>query len=323
MLTVLFSAPYMIPYKNRFQPVFKHYQIELIVPDVKERLSEAEILKYAGSFDGAICGDDRYTKQVIEACLPRLRIISKWGTGVDSIDQQAAKGFGVKVGNTPNAFTQAVADSVFGYILAFSRKQPWMDRELKSGKWEKIPGKALHECILGIIGIGNIGKAISQRALGFNMKVIGNDLKEIDKEFLAQYRVDMVSLENLLMNADFVSVNADLNPTSHHLMNKETIAKMKPTAILINTARGPIIDERALTEALQNKKIAGVGLDVFEEEPLPASSPLKKMDNVLLAPHNSNSSPSAWENVHWNTIRNLIEGLGLDSEELDNFRQRL
>ncbi len=323
MLTVLFSAPYMIPFVNRFQPVFQHYHIELIVPEVKERLSENEILKYAGSIDGAICGDDRYTKEVITACLPRLKVISKWGTGIDSIDKQAATEFGVKIGNTPNAFTQAVADSVFGYILAFSRRQPWMDRELKSGKWEKIPGKALHECILGIIGMGNIGKAVSQRALGFGMKVLGNDIKEIDKEFLTQYRVDMVNLDQLLSIADFISVNADLNPTSHHLINKETIAKMKPTAILINTARGPIIDEIALTEALLNKKIAGVGLDVFEEEPLPASSPLKKLDNVLLAPHNSNSSPSAWENVHWNTIRNLIDGLGLDSKELNNFRQQL
>ena len=323
MLTVLFSAPYMIPFVNRFQPVFQHYHIELIVPEVKERLSENEILKYAGSIDGAICGDDRYTKEVITACLPRLKVISKWGTGIDSIDKKAAIEFGVKIGNTPNAFTQAVADSVFGYILAFSRRQPWMDRELKSGKWEKIPGKALHECILGIIGMGNIGKAVSQRALGFGMKVLGNDIKEIDKQFLTQYRVDMVNLDQLLSIADFISVNADLNPSSHHLINKETIAKMKPTAILINTARGPIIDEMALTEALLNKKIAGVGLDVFEEEPLPASSPLKKMDNVLLAPHNSNSSPSAWENVHWNTIRNLIDGLGLDSKELDNFRQQL
>ncbi len=323
MLTVLFSAPYMIPFVNRFRPVFQHYHIELILPEVKERLSEEEILDYAGAFDGAICGDDRYSEKVIKACLPRLKVISKWGTGIDSIDKEAAIRLGVTVGNTPNAFTQAVADSVFGYILAFARRQPWMDRELKAGKWEKIPGKALHECVLGVVGMGNIGKAVSCRALGFGMKVLGNDIKEIDKEFLTQYKVEMVSLEQLLLRADFVSVNADLNPSSLHLMNEETISRMKPTAILINTARGPIVDEKALIGALQKNGIAGAGLDVFEDEPLPASSPLKKMDNVLLAPHNSNSSPSAWENVHWNTIQNLIEGLGLDGKALESFRQRL
>jgi D-3-phosphoglycerate dehydrogenase len=124
----------------------------------------------------------------------------------------------------------------------------------------------------------------------------------------------MTELQSLLSNSDFVSVNCDLNPTSFHLINSDTLALMKPNAVLINTARGPIVEEKALIEALQVQRLAGAALDVFEHEPLSLESPLLKMDNVLLAPHNSNSSPAAWERVHWNTIRNLCEGLGLKYE---------
>jgi D-3-phosphoglycerate dehydrogenase len=185
---------------------------------------------------------------------------------------------------------------------------------MKSGKWEKIPGKALSECTLGVIGIGNIGKAVTRRARAFDMKVYGTDIIEIDHVFVTDTGIEMTSLESLLSDSDFVSVNCDLNPTSHHLINSDTLALMKQSAILINTARGPIVDEHALIEALQTKRLAGAALDVFEHEPLPLENPLLKMDNVLLAPHNSNSSPAAWERVHWNTIRNLVEGLGLEYE---------
>jgi phosphoglycerate dehydrogenase-like enzyme len=312
--TVLITAPYMIPVVERFKPVFDKYGIELTIPNVHERMEEADLLKYAGEFDGAICGDDRYSARVIEACAPRLKVISKWGTGIDSIDAEACSHYQIKIGRTLNAFTQPVADTVLGYMLAFARRQPWMDKEMKAGKWEKMPGMALSECTLGVIGVGNIGKAVLRRAQAFGMKIFGNDIVEIDQAFITETGVEMADLRSLLSNADFVSINCDLNPTSHHLMNADTFALMKPNAVLINSARGPIVAEEALIEALQAKRIAGAALDVFEHEPLPLDSPLLKMDNVLLAPHNSNSSPAAWEKVHWNTIKNLLDGLGLEYE---------
>ena len=311
---VLFTAPYMIPFVDRFKPVFDKYDMELIVPDVQERMEEADLLKYAGRFDGAICGDDRYTARVLEACSPRLKIISKWGTGIDSIDAEACSRYSIKIGRTLNAFTTPVADTVLGYMLAFTRRQPWMDREMKSGKWEKIPGKTLSECTLGVIGVGNIGKAVTRRAKAFGMKVYGTDIVDIDHVFISETGIEMTSLENLLKNSDFVSINCDLNPTSQHLMNADTFALMRANAVLINTARGPIVHEASLIEALQAHRLGGAALDVFEVEPLPVESPLMKMDNVMLAPHNSNSSPTAWERVHWNTIKNLVEGLGLKYE---------
>ena len=316
MKTILFTAPYMIPFIDRFRPVFDRYELELIVPEVRERMEEEELLKYAGQFDGAICGDDRYTLRVIEACIPRLKVISKWGTGIDSIDAEACSRYGIVLGRTLNAFTTPVADSVLGYMLAFARRQPWMDKAMKSGEWDKIPGKALSENTLGVVGVGTIGKTVTRRARAFGMKVLGNDIVEIDHVFITETGIQMTDLRSLLSEADFVSINCDLNPTSRHLMDVDTFAMMKPSAVLINTARGPIVHEVALIDALQTGRLAGAALDVFEVEPLPLDSPLMKMDNVLLAPHNANSSPAAWERVHWNTIRNLLDGLGLPSDNL-------
>lgn len=310
--TILVTAPYMLPFLDRFRPVLEKYGLELIVPDVHERMEENDLLKYAGQFDGAICGDDRYTAGVLEACSPRLKVISKWGTGVDSIDASACSRLNIILARTPNAFTTPVADTVLGYVLAFARAGPWMDREMKSGKWEKRTGRALSECTLGVIGIGNIGKAVTRRARAFGMKVLGNDIVDIDHVFISESGIHMTDLRSLLSESDFVSVNCDLNAASHHLMNSDTFALMKSTAVLINTARGPIVDEKALVAALQSGQIGGAALDVFEQEPLPLDSPLLKMDTVMLAPHNSNSSPTAWERIHWNTIKNLVEGLGLE-----------
>ena len=318
MPTVLFTAPYMIPYLDRFSPILEAYGLGLIVPQVQERLDEAEILSYAGQFDGTICGDDKYTPRALRACAPRLKAISKWGTGIDSIDRETAESLGIKVFRTPNAFTLPVADTVMGYILAFARRQPWMDRVVKSGQWTKLPGRSLSECTLGVIGVGHIGKAVLRRARAFGMRLLGTDIVEIAPEFVLENGVEMTPLDDLLAQADFISLNCDLNPTSYHLINRETLAKMKSLAILINTARGLVIDEPSLVQALQAGQIGGAALDVFEDEPLPADSSLLRMDNVMLAPHNANSSPAAWERVHRNTIHNLLRGLGIPYE-IDQF----
>jgi D-3-phosphoglycerate dehydrogenase len=304
----------MISELDRFIPVFDRLNLELIIPQgVKEHLEEEELISYAGTFDGAICGDDRFSRRVLKACSPRLKVISKWGTGIDSIDVTAAMEFGVKVYRTPNAFTSPVADTVMGYILAFARRQPWMDLDMKAGSWSKLPGRSLRECTLGVIGVGNIGKAVIRRAGAFGMMLYGTDIIEIDRTFIQENGLEMTSLKALLHESDFVSLNCDLNPTSYHLINAEALAVMKPTSVIINTARGQVIDEQALILALRSGSLAGAALDVYEIEPLPVDNPLLTMKNVMLAPHNANSSPESWERVHLNTIRNLQEGLGLDT----------
>jgi D-3-phosphoglycerate dehydrogenase len=320
MKTVLVSAPYILPEMNRFQPVLESFNLDLIIADVNERLSEEDLLAFAGKFDGTICGDDRYTRRVIEACTPRLKVISKWGTGIDSIDQTAANELGVMVGNTPNAFTVPVSESVIGYMLAFARQIPWLDAEMKAGRWNKINGKTLSECTLGVIGVGNVGQAVLRRARGFGMRLLGNDIVDIRPDFLLEFGVAMMGLEDLLAKSDFISVNCTLNPTSRHLINAERLALCKPEAVLINTARGPVVDQQALVAALKDHRLRGAALDVFEDEPLPEDSPLLSMDQVLLAPHNSNSSTWFWERVHWNTIHNLLVGLGIPAAPLKEFQ---
>ena len=323
MKTVLLSAPYMLPEVERFKKVLEAFDLQVIVPEVNERLSEEELLVYAGKFDGAICGDDRYSRRVIEACNPRLRVISKWGTGIDSIDQTAAAELGVMVGNTPNAFTVPVSESVIGYMLSFARQLPWLDDAMKAGQWDKINGKTLAECTLGVVGVGDVGRAVLRRARAFGMKLLGNDIIELAPDFLLENGVEMTDLEDLLARTDFISINCSLNPTSYHLINAESLAYCQPWAVLINTARGPVVEQNALVAALQGGKLAGAALDVFEEEPLPADSPLLSMNQVMLAPHNSNSSPLFWERVHWSTIKNLLIGLGIPSDPLTELRRQM
>ena len=311
MTVILYTAPYMIPLLPRYRPMLESLGLELIVPEVHERLDENQLLNYAGQFDGTICGDDHYTERVLKACSPRLKVISKWGTGIDSINKDVAEKLGIQVRNTLNAFPLPVADTVMGYMLTFARRFPWMDRAVKSGVWQKIPGRSLSECTLGVVGVGRIGKAIIRRSRAFGMQILGKDIIPIDGVFLSTNRVEMTTLKDLLARADFVSLNCDLNPSSFHLINSNSLQHIKLSAILINTSRGPVIDEPALISALQAGKLAGAALDVFEVEPLPADSPLTQMDNVLLGSHNANSSPKAWERVHQNTINNLLEGLGI------------
>jgi len=308
---VLVTAPYMQMVIERFRPLFEAEGIELIIAPFKERFEQEELLQLVKDVDGVICGDDRFTERVLRAA-SRLKVLSKWGTGIDSIDQAACNRLGISVCNTPNAFTDPVSDSVLGYVLSFARNLPWMDRAMRQGDWHKGDSVALCECTIGVIGVGNIGKAVVRRAIVFGARLLGNDIVEMPADFLTETGIEMVSRKELLRRADFVSINCTLNPTSLHLLSYADFALMKSTAVVINTARGPIIDEPALIEALQEKQIAGAALDVFETEPLPAESPLCRMDNVMLAPHNSNSSPEAWERVHQNTIQNLLRVLKKD-----------
>jgi D-3-phosphoglycerate dehydrogenase len=197
-----------------------------------------------------------------------------------------------------------------------------MDDEVKSGKWTKISGRALSECTLGVIGVGFIGKEVLRKAHAFGMRLLANDIIDVPQEFLDQIPVEIVPFYELLSRADFISVNCDLNSTSRHLLNQSAFALMKSSVVVINTARGPIVDEAALIEALKSGHISGAAMDVFEVEPLPADSPLLEMQNVMLAPHNSNSSPAAWEKVHWNTILNLLVGLGIPHDDFDELMQK-
>ncbi len=305
---VLVSAPYAMPIIDRYRQELAAAGCEVIVPEVHERLDEADLLPIVGDVHGIICGDDRITSRVLDAAR-NLRVISKWGTGIDSIDRVAAAAHGVAVRNTPNAFSEPVADTVMGYALLFVRALDRMTSDMRAGIWSKPQLTALGECTLGIIGVGNCGRAVARRAKAFGMRMLGNDIQPIPESIVAETGLRSTSLDELLADADIVTLHTDLNPTSHHLINGDRLRTMRRSACLINTSRGPVIDEQALIVALQEGLIAGAALDVFEEEPLPADSPLRRFPNVQLAPHSANSGRAAAERVHVTTIRNLIAEL--------------
>lgn len=304
----MISAPYMLPVIDSYADRFAANGCTYFKAPVEERLEEEDLLRLVGDIDGAIMGDDRVTARVLDAA-PKLKVLVKWGTGIDSFDQEACVARGIRLCRTPNAFTQPVSDSILAYMLTFARRSPWMDRMMKAGVWDKIPGRALNECTVGVIGVGCIGQAVLRRAKAFGSTLLGTDIKPVDPAVVVETGVEVVPLDELLQRSDFVVAACDLNPTSRQLMNATRFARMKPTAVFINCARGPIHDEPALVEALRAGTIAGAALDVFEHEPLPKNSPLMDMDNVLMAPHNSNSSPRAWANVHESSLRQLFEAL--------------
>jgi D-3-phosphoglycerate dehydrogenase / 2-oxoglutarate reductase len=305
---VLVSAPYLLPVLDEFRARLETAGVEIVCAQVRERLSEAELLPLVATIDGALCGDDQFTERVLRSA-PRLKVIAKWGTGIDSIDTHAAAELGIRVCNTPDAFTDPVADTTLGYILCFARRLLLLNNEVRGGLWTKQDSIALRACTLGVVGVGHIGKAVVRRARAFGMKLLGADPMPVPASFIAETGLRLVALRTLLAESDFVSLHCDLNPTSYHLIGRTELALMRASAYLINTARGPVVDEPALIAALRARQIAGAALDVFEVEPLPADSPLRNLDSCLLAPHNANSDLACRRRVHEATITNLINAL--------------
>lgn len=305
---VLVTAPRALAAMARYEEELGAAGCEVVGRHAVERLEEADLLPIVGDIDGIICGDDRITRRVLDAA-PRLRVISKWGTGIDSIDVADARRRGIVVCNTPGAFSDPVADTVMGYVLLFARRLDAVAEDMRAGSWRRLPVVSLRECTLGIFGLGDIGCAVARRAAAFGMRILGVDPNPSAGRIAADLGVVPASLETLLRESDFVTLHADLRLDNRRMVDAARIALMKPTAVLINTARGDLVDEGALVSALRDGRIAGAALDVFHEEPLSADSPLRRLANVYLSPHNANASPAAAERVHANTIRNLLAGL--------------
>jgi D-3-phosphoglycerate dehydrogenase / 2-oxoglutarate reductase len=311
MKRVLITAPYMLREKEKVGILLQGKDIIVDWATVEERLEESDLTDIIGRYNGIICGDDRITKRVLEAA-GNLEVIVKWGTGIDSIDREAAESRGIPVLRTLNAFSEPVGDTTLGVILAFARSIFVNDRLMKKGSWDKPRSFCLSEKTVGIIGLGNTGTAVVKRLHVFGPAVIANDIVEKDQGIIKKYNIAMVDKETIYENADFICIHCDLNETSFHLINREAFEKMRKKPYIINMARGPIIDEVALIDALRSGKIAGAGLDVFENEPLPKDSPLRGMDNVILSSHNANSSPYYWQRVHENSVKMLFKGLNIE-----------
>ncbi|MGD9763037.1 MAG: phosphoglycerate dehydrogenase [Candidatus Binatia bacterium] len=225
------------------------------------------------------------TREVIEAGR-KLRVIGRAGIGVDNIDVEAATRRGIAVINTPGGNNVTTAEHAISMLLALARAIPQATASMKAGKWEKskFTGSEVYNKLLGIVGIGNIGRLVAARAQGLMMRVVAYD-PFLTEEKARELGVELVGLDALLRRADFVSIHTPLLPETRHLIDAEALAKMKPTALLVNCARGGIVDEVALANALRGKRLAGAALDVFEQEPVPADHPLLALDNVICTPH--------------------------------------
>jgi D-3-phosphoglycerate dehydrogenase len=300
--------PAAIEIKKKYLKIFKNKKIKIIEKFSSQSLSAKQLLKIIHKFDGIICGDDEINDLVLSKA-KKLKIISKWGTGIDSIDLTSAKRRGIVVCNTPNAFTNSVANLAIGMIFSLYRNIQEIHNDIHLKRWPKVNGKVVQNKTLGIIGLGNIGKKVAQMCCGFDMKIFGTDIKKINLNFLKRSHVRMISKKNLLKICDIIILCTDLNKTSYKLLDNKDFKLMKKKPIIINISRGPVINEKALIKALDSKKISGAGLDVFEKEPLNYSSKLRKFKNCILSSHNAFNTFEEVNYVHKNTIQNLFNHL--------------
>ena len=263
--------------------------------------------------DGLLCLlTDPIDAAVIEAAGPELKVISSYAVGVDNIDVAAATARGIPVGNTPGVLTDATADLAFALLLAAGRRVVEGDRLVKAGGWKTwgpgfMLGADLQGATLGIVGFGRIGRALARRASGFGMHIIFSEPGQAAPEpGVAAAQVDF---ETLLHESDFISLHCPLTSETRNLINAASLAKMKRTAVLVNTSRGPVVDQVALYEALASQRIFAAGLDVTVPEPLPADSPLLTLENCIVVPHIASASWQTREKMSGMAAENLIAGL--------------
>lgn len=294
----------------------------------------AVILREARAADGLVSLlTDTVDGALMDAC-PRLRVVSNFAVGFDNLDVPAATARGIPVGNTPGVLTETTADCAFALLMAAARRLVEGADYVRAGQWQTwgpllLLGQDVHHATLGLVGLGRIGAEMAKRAKGFDMRVLYHDV--VRREDLeASLGIAYVPLEELLAQADFVSIHTPLTPETHHLMNRARFGQMKRSAIVVNTARGPIIDPDALLEALTTGAIAGAALDVTEPEPLPAEHPLLAQPNCLVVPHIASASAVTRGKMAEIAARNLIAGLkgeplpaGLNPEALGQGRSAL
>lgn len=253
--------------------------------------------------------ETKVTRELLEAA-PELKVVARAGIGVDNIDVEAATWRGIAVLNAPSGNTVSAAEHAIGLLLALVRRIPWADRSMRSGEWDRqrFQGIELRGKTLGIVGLGRIGAHVATLARGFGMRLLAHD-PHITEARARELGAELVSLEELLTRADVVTLHLPLTPETRNLLNAERLALMKPGAVLINAARGGLVDEGALLEALEKGKLAGAALDVFETEPLPADSPLRRAERLILTPHLAGSTIEAQERVGIEICRAVREAL--------------
>lgn len=279
---VLIAPATLANIEGQYLQVLRDAGLELVYPRRVGQMTEEELMKELPGISASLAGSEPYTRRAIESA-PELRVIARAGVGYDAVDVQAATERGIAVAITPGSNQDAVAEHTFGMILALAKKLIDQHNQMKAGAWPRQPSLPLRGRTLGIAGLGRIGKAVALRGNCFAMRVLAYEPFP-DQTFVKEQRVTLVPFDRLLAESDYLTLHLPLTSEAKHLINRKTLAQMKPTAYLVNTARGGLVCEADLIDALRSGRIAGAALDVFEQEP-PGRNPLLELDNVVLTAH--------------------------------------
>jgi len=283
--------------------------IELVATQTTQILSEEELIQQVPDYDGWIIGDDPATRQVFEAGKSgKLKAAVKWGIGVDNVDFDACHDLNIPIINTPNMFGSEVADVAIGYVVGLARQTFYIDREIRTkNAWPKPAGMSLEGKVIGVVGFGDIGFHTAKRLAGFDVAVKVYDPGVSGNKGLNY--VQRLDWPTGLTELDFLIFTCNLNDNNHHMLNTETISMLKPGAMIVNVARGPLIDEQALIAALLSGRLPAVALDVFEQEPLPESSPLRQMPTCIFGSHNSSNTVEGVKRASEEAIQKIADFL--------------
>jgi D-3-phosphoglycerate dehydrogenase len=305
-LRIVVTCPPMQRTAEEWLPSLTSRGIAVEIPPVAQHVSREDLERLLPDCDAIIAGDEPLDRALLVRAASRLRVISRWGVGIDNIDLEAARELGIEVRNTPAVFADEVADVAIGYMLLLTRHLHEIDAGVRAGDWPKPQGVSLAEKTLGIIGLGSIGRAVATRGLAMGMTVVGTDPEPGVLAIAEGLGVRLGLVDEVFEVADVLSLNCPLTPETRHIANAARIGRMKPGAFLVNTARGPLVEEPALVAALTSGRLAGAALDVFEHEPLPADSPLRTLPNVILGSHNASNTAEAVSRVNRLAIANAL-----------------
>lgn len=272
--------------------------------------SRDELIAACKGKDALVCLLTEKIDASVLAAMPSVKIVANVAVGFDNLDVQAATAAGVVMSNTPGVLDDTTADLAFALLMAAARRLGEAERVMRRGTWGgwgimQLMGQDVHHATLGIVGFGRIGRGVARRAAGFGMKIIYTDAQPVPADIAAELHASFVSMDDLLKTADFVTLHVPLMPSTHHLIDAAALKKMKKTAVLVNTSRGPVVEEAALASALKNGVIAAAGLDVYEHEPS-ISPELAALENVVLLPHIGSASVATRSKMAEIAARNVI-----------------
>lgn len=314
MPRVLITCMHLARHFEEFRSQYEVAGVEVVIPPLEgQQFSAAEMARHIVGVDIVIAGDDDIGASVLDAGkASSLKAVIKWGIGTDGIDKPHAARVGIPVYNTPGVFGEEVADLAISHLLMLTRKTHLMDRSVRTGGWLKAEGRTLSGLTAGVIGLGSIGQAIARRAAAFGMVVVGYDVARIESADLDAIGATQAPFDAVLERADVLFLACALMPENRHLIGRETLARVKPGVFIINVSRGPLVDEVALAQALAEGRVAGAGLDVFEEEPLPESSPLRGYeDRCTFSTHNGSNTVEAVARINQMTTDIAFDVLGV------------